>query len=113
MSFVDEFQKLGCLWGTNLYNIEIDYFLNCSKFYIKFFEGDTLKFYELVFKKMLSFHIQNKETYLSHNVELTEIHYSKDKNYKFCLLIWSENYTIDIECEDWSLRLLEEYNENE
>ena len=106
-------KDLDNLWATTIYNIVFDDYLKCARFYLKLFERDVLTFYELTFEKIIDMHIQYKNTRPRHYSELTEIHYSKEKNYKFCLLIWDEDYTIDIECEDWSLRLLEEYNENE
>ena len=108
-----ELKELDKLWGTTIYNIVMDDYLKCVRFYIKVFSEDILKFYEISFEKILKFHMNYQSTRPRHYSELTEIYYSKEKNYKFCLLIWSEDYTIDIECEDWKLTLLQEYNENE
>ena len=111
---MNELKELDELWGTTIYNIEIDYFLNCSRFYIRSGDPDgNMQFYELKFERMFSFHIQNEDSHVRTLIDLAEIYYEKKKNHEFNLVIWHDSYTIDIECEDWKLTLLEKYDEND
>jgi hypothetical protein len=111
---MSDLKELDELWGTTIYGLEIDYLLNRSRFYIKFPYRKGIKFYELSFERMFSFHMKNEDASPGRYTELTEIYSKKTKKgYEFTLLILDEDYTIDIECEDWKLTLLEEYNEND
>lgn len=104
-------EVLNSLWGGTIYNLETDLLLQRSKFYIKILENDILKFYELVFTGLLTFNIINEKILPWNYVELTEIHFSKEKDFNFTLILWSETHTINIVCKKWQLNIMEEFNE--
>ena len=109
---MDCLKQINSLWGSTIYNLEIDLLLQRSKFYIRIVENNILKFYELDFEGVLNFNINNKNILPWHYIELTEIYAKKEESYKFDLMLWNETHTINIICKKWKLNLIKEFNEN-
>lgn len=104
---MNSLKALDSLWGAIIYDLEINLLLQSAKFSIKVHTGDVLNFYELKFKEIVTLNVINKKTDPWNYAELTEIYFSKEDYYKFTMLLWSEDHTIDIVCKNWELVLVE------
>lgn len=106
-------EVLNKLWAGIVYKQELDFLLQRAIFYIRTQDNELYTYYELIFEEILIFSIKNLEISSWRYIELSELYYSQDKHCNFEILLWDEDYTVNITCKSWKLNLIKQYNESD